>query len=64
LTFSKDQPKKNLELAFNAIQDEFDIPPLLEVDDMLKEKPDDKVLFRLINLPIIQTVKDGLISLL
>lgn len=64
MTFSKDQPKKNLELAFNAIQDEFDIPPLLEVDDMLKEKPDDKVLFRLINLPIIQTVKDGLISLL
>ncbi|KAI7688347.1 Smoothelin [Sarcoptes scabiei] len=48
--FSKLNPqnrKENLTIAFNTIQDKIDVPPMIEVNDMLamKDKPDWKCIF-------------------
>lgn len=41
-SLSKDNAKENLELAFRVAEEKLDIPSLLDADDMVSYKPDDK----------------------
>jgi len=45
-------PIKNLQLAFNILEEEFGVPKLLEPQDVLTENPDDKVLLTYMSLVV------------
>jgi hypothetical protein len=49
-TLNKSDPRTNLQLAFDTIEKSFGIPPMLDVDDMLSEKIDDKAVMTYVSL--------------